>query len=132
MLPRVFSSDICPPDEYFNWSIDDKIDWQIEHYLPALMMWMQQWVTVLDSKRFDILVTRFEDLQANPMDFFVKIFNFYELDVMPVLLGFQKGRYHHRLGLVDEWKTVLSASQIQRMQELIPSSLLEKFGWEPF
>lgn len=96
------------------------------------MMWMQQWVTVLDSKRFDILVTRFEDLQANPMDFFVKIFNFYELDVMPVLLGFQKGRYHHRLGLVDEWKTVLSASQIQRMQELIPSSLLEKFGWEPF
>ena len=127
----VWSDDICPSIEYFSWSLEKKIDWQIENYLPQLVQWIQQWVNIINSKKFDILVTRYEDLVENPELFFENILKFYNLqDTKTILTKPEKNKWHFRKGQIDEWKTVLNSKQIIRMHELIPIDLLEYFSWE--
>jgi len=128
---KVWSDDICPPTGYFSWTTEEKINWQIEHYLPRLIEWIQGWIEVLDSKKINILVTRFEDLKENPTDFFNKIFSFFNIEDHNVaLLGFKKGQYHQRNGEIDEWKNVMTKKQIDRMKQIIPLEILKRFGWE--
>ena len=127
-----WSTDICPPAEYHRtWSFEQKVDWQIEHYLPAVVKWIEDWVAVIDSGEMDILVTRFEDLKANPHRFFTEILDFYNLPKKHLAVKkTEVGVAHFRKGEVAEWKRVMTKKQIQRMHEIIPVDLLKRFGWE--
>ena len=39
--------------------------------------------------------------------------------------------YRIRRGLTDEWKTVLTHKQVERINEMIPSEFWGLFGWQP-
>lgn len=128
---HLWSLDIQPPNEYFSWTKEKKLDWQIEHFLPSVVQWMQNWVNILDSRLLQVLVTTFEEMVEDRSTFLQKIFNFYGLDIPdPKYSSFTPGKLHHRNGKKDEWKYEFTPSQKQRMSELVPVELLLRFNWE--
>lgn len=126
----LWSEDICPPEEYFTWPFEEKIDWQIEHYLSACVDWIEEWCNAIDSGGLDILVTTFEEMKQDQDAFFKRILKFYNLNTPDFqTIPFQPGKNHHRKGSVDEWKIVCTPNQIARINEMVSDELLERFGW---
>ena len=39
--------------------------------------------------------------------------------------------YHRRSGRIDEWRELLTAEQVDRINRMIPDRLWNLFGWEP-
>lgn len=127
----LWSDDIQPPDEYFTWNDAEKLNWQIENFLPVLVKWIEDWTAVIDSGKFQILVTTFEEMIEEQSAFMQKILCFfgYEID-KPEFAPFEPGKLHHRKGRKDEWKEVFSPAQKQRISQLIPPELLARFEWD--
>ena len=127
----------APPKESYNWSLENKIDWYIENYLPSLNSWLLEWMTYIEKSKkskpkFKILVTDYRELKKDEIKFFTKLLNFYDIP-------FDNGQYiplnkdkttHFRKGLEDEWKTVFSAVQIKRAKTKIDPKVLKYFGWK--
>ena len=118
------------PFQYCHWTFEEKIDWQIENYLPLAVKWIQDWCVAIDSGKMQILVTRFEDMCDDPQAFFQKIADFYDLPVKEFIIPeFCPGKLHQRLGEKREWERVYNDKQKKRISEIIPPELLERFGW---
>ena len=129
---HLWSQDIQPPFEYFNWTEEDKLNWQIEHYLPCLVQWVEDWCSILDSNTFNILVTTFEEMNNNESAFLSRVFDFFNLSVSDLkYTPFTMDHNHQRKGSIDEWRYVFTDVQQQRISELVPYNLLERFNWDP-
>lgn len=126
----IWSQDICPPEDYFIWSLEEKLDWQIENFLPCTIKWIQDWCDVIDSNNnIKVLVTNFEDMKRNPEEFFIQIADFYELPIKQFSIpAFSQNKLHQRKGQIDEWKKVLNNRQKERIAKMIPQTLMERFG----
>lgn len=111
--------------------MDSKIDWQIEHYLPACVRWIEEWCEVVDKGELDVFVTRFEDMVVDTPLFLERIFAFYNIQLPGevVYAPFRKGQLHQREGKTNEWEQVLTEQQKQRVHEIVPVELLARFGW---
>ncbi|QVL57829.1 MAG: sulfotransferase domain-containing protein [Simkaniaceae bacterium] len=121
------------PKTYFRWSFSRQLNWQIKHYFPACIDWIQNWVKASEDESLNILFTTYEDFLANPKQFFMKIFDFYSIsdsiDMLPMLP--KKSTYHFRKGKVDEWREAMTKSQQRKVTKMIPKELFDKFNWEP-
>ncbi|MCP5468982.1 MAG: sulfotransferase domain-containing protein [Chlamydiales bacterium] len=127
---KYISSDLHPPASYFSLPLEKKFDWQIAHFLPVVVQWMQAWTRVIDKNEFNILVTRYEDFVQDPERFIRKIAGFYDLKPPHVFLPEKNPKSYFRKGEKDEWKKMLSPRQIQRIHQIIPKSLLRRYNWE--
>jgi hypothetical protein len=119
------------PLGYFNWPFHEKVDWQIENFLPQLVHWTERWVQIADSGVFPVLITQYRDLQANEKAFFESILAFYglETDYVPAKLPRTMSETHYRLADPTEWSRVLTPAQTVKATDAISSRLRARFGW---
>ena len=123
------------PDDFFHWSIEKKIDWQIEnYYVPSDIEWISGWLKIDEDPNFpcEIHFSKFEDLANNPKKYFKDILSFYgipnEKFTYPKTPTF-KLKTHFRTGSTDEWRVVLNNEQIQKINSLIPEEWFDRFNW---
>jgi len=102
--------------------------------LLSLVRWIEGWVSASDD--LNINFTTFEEFVTDRDRFLDRILSFYGGDTR----YFDKAAatteqaavdYHRRIGSVDEWRTRLSASQIEEINAAVPNLLWDRFGWRP-
>lgn len=120
------------PPGYFSRAREQKIDWQIENYLPRLVAWTTRWLELVNSKALPALITQQEDLRTKEKAFFDDILAFYGLDLDYTLPGLPRTieETHFRLADPAEWRRVFTREQIERSTAAIPCSLRKRFGWD--
>jgi len=119
------------PSGYFEWHFHQKVDWQIENFLPQLVHWTERWVQIADSGVIPVLITQHRDLQTNEKTFFESILAFYGLDTnyVPVGLPRTMNETHYRMADPSEWSRVFVPAQIANATAAISSELCSRFGW---
>jgi hypothetical protein len=120
-----------PPSRYFTWDFIDKIDWQIDHYLPQAIDWLVRWLTVYDGREIPILLTDYRELSGDADRLCHRICSFYgiaaeELRFVDIPKTIEN---HFRLADDEEWLRVLTPAQIERVNALLPAELANRFGW---
>ncbi|MFZ5865768.1 MAG: sulfotransferase domain-containing protein [Thermodesulfobacteriota bacterium] len=121
------------PDAYFASSLDWQINYQLSAHLPLLVSWCESW---LETSRtwtgVEILCTSYEDFLRNGEQFINNILAFFEVDVVQPMDGPppRTRELHFRKGVPDEWRTILAPSQQTKVNEMIPDSLANHFGWK--
>lgn len=126
-----------PPDAYFQWPLATQIDWNIEHYLPEIVSWMQGWVNFYDQNMltqddFRILITTYDDFRKDERGFYRMILDFYGIPEKQFKYTKikQDMDLHFRRADQSEWETVFSDEQKQRISRMIPKDLLIRFKWK--
>jgi hypothetical protein len=122
----------APPESYFYWSFVKQLDWNIEHFLPNVMVWTRSWLAIHDSRRYDILLTNYSELARDELAYIYKILDFYGIphrlfnrpDIDKTILG-----SHFRSGIEDEWLAAFTPDQIARTTAMVGSDLIGRFGW---
>jgi len=119
------------PFGYFDFSIYEKIDWQIENYLPQLVSWVAKWLEVADREIVEILITHQDDLRTAEKLFFDRILQFYGFGTDYVLPNLPKTMEdtHFRQADPTEWIDTFAPDQVERATSIIPRSMMERFGW---
>lgn len=119
------------PINYRQMSLEEKLDWQIDNYLPSCVRWIQEWLEVEKNKDIDILIMTYEEMVSNPLQFFLKIHQFYKSnlqlsskDILP-----PESSKNYRNGTADEWFDVFTLEQKERATALIPEDWFERFHW---
>lgn len=121
-----------PPAPYFAGSLADKIDWQIENYLPQLIAWLTQWVSVADAATIPIFITHQDELRTDERALFNAILAFYQLGLDYALPNLPRTLEdtHFRRADPTEWQRTFTPEQAARTTALIPMALRQRFGWE--
>jgi hypothetical protein len=121
----------CPPSGYFAWNFTDKVDWQIDHYLPQAIDWLVRWLAVHDNGEIPVLLTDYGELSGDADRLCRRICGFYGIAVdglrfvdIPKTID-----NHFRLADDEEWLRVLDPAQIARVNALVPAELAARFGW---
>jgi hypothetical protein len=121
-----------PPAAYFESSLSDKIDWQIDNYLPQLAAWLTRWVAVVDLKTIPILITHQDALRNDERALFDSILAFHQLRFNYALPNLPRtlADTHFRRADPLEWRRTFTPEQAARATALIPLSLRQRFGWD--
>jgi hypothetical protein len=119
------------PVGYFDFSIYEKIDWQIENYLPRLVCWVAEWLEVADRGIVEILITHQDDLRTAEKLFFDRILQFYGFETDYVLPNLPKTieDTHFRNADPMEWINTFAPDQVARATSIIPPSMMKRLGW---
>lgn len=102
------------PTDYFERSVGQKIDWQIEHYLKQSVAWISGWNGYYAAHPESMLVTSHNELSADSGQVIARILAFYGMDNGPVKLAEKSMYNHYRKGETDEWKSVYTDAQQAR------------------
>ena len=79
-LDRILWPAAVPTEAYFEQGLNDQITWQIEHYFPLCVEWINSWLSLIDSgPPIRILLTHFEQMVENQEAFFDRVLEFYEI-----------------------------------------------------
>jgi len=120
-----------PPAGYFTWDFTDKVDWQIDHYLPQAIDWLVRWIAVHDRGEIRVLLTDYRELNSNAGRLCRRICGFYGIAVdglrfvdIPKTID-----NHFRLADDEEWLRVLNPVQIARVNALLRPELARRFEW---
>src|SRR5262249_37919408 len=121
-----------PPIGYFQLSLHDKIDWQIENYLPHIVSWVAAWLDVVDRRPIEILTTQQEDLRIAEKSFFDEILRFYGFNTRYVLPELPKTLEdtHFRRADPMEWMGAFSPDQVAKATSMIPTTIMKRFRWD--
>jgi hypothetical protein len=121
-----------PPVGYFAFSLSRQIDWQIENYMPQLVLWATRWVEIADRGTIPILITHQNDLRLEEKAFFDAILAFYRIDLDYALpnLARTMDETHFRKADPMEWRRTFTPAQAIRATSMIPESLSKRFGWD--
>lgn len=124
----------APPQEYFTWSYEKKADWQIEHYYTYAMTWLNQWAAFIASNpKLNVLVTHFEEMATQPLDYFKEVVAFYGTD--PALfttanvLPMSREQYRQNAEDIGTWKKQLTPAQQKRVTQMLDDSTARLFHW---
>jgi hypothetical protein len=121
-------------DSFEDYSLEKKIDWCIENYLPKIITWIEDWIEFAGSNERDtkILFTQYEDFVADKVTFFKRIFDFLDIDDKEFVDNTDSSgiKTHFRLGLTDEWRSVFTKKQAELTWDLIPVESKKLFGWK--
>ena len=119
------------PRGYFELSLSDQIDWQIETHMPKLVLWMERWLEIADRGTIPILITHQNDLKTDEKAFFDTILAFYQIDLEYTLPNLPRtmSETHFRLADPMEWTRVFTPDQAAWATSLVPPSLSMRFGW---
>ena len=124
-IPRV-------PQNYFSYTLTEKITWHIKHYLPQLIDWIQRWSQLSESRELDILITDWSELRHDESALIARILEYYGIDktkfeqtVVPKDIETS----HYRKADANEWMEEYSRSQILTSTRMIPKWMLNRFNW---
>lgn len=123
------------PDDYFSWSFERRLDYQIQNHLPQLLEWTDLWVAAAQNSAYglDLLFTTYESFLDDSKKTLTQILEHFDipLDVFDWSQQPQKTIHtHFRKGTPDEWKHIFSPEQSAKATHQIPPHLLERFGWK--
>lgn len=115
--------------EYFSKSPEAQMDFMVDTHYQDCVRWLKQWYGVLQNDReLDILVVTHNELKTNQESYFRKIFDFYQLDQPKEIVYVEKtAKTHFRKGDNEEWRSTLTARQLEKVCDLYPS-FLDEFG----
>lgn len=107
------------PADYLDWELPAQIDWNLQHYYPILIRWIEGWLDVQEQGLFrgQLLLTRYEDFLADATGFYLRLLDFHGLTALsPDLAGMAAytpppGYLNYRKGERDEWREVFSPVQ---------------------
>jgi hypothetical protein len=121
-----------PPHGYFEFSLSRQIDWQIDNYMPQLVLWVTKWVEIADRGTIPILITHQNVLRTKERAFFNEILTFYGFDLDYALPSPPRtmDESHFRRADPMEWRRIFTPAQAIRATSLIPESLRLRFRWE--
>jgi hypothetical protein len=126
---------IYPPlrDDFYALDLEARIDWAIEHWLPLLVEWTQQWVTAADTvDRPLIKFTRYEDLLRDRDRFVAELLEFFRIPAaryFPPRIDPGED-IHFRRGEAAEWLTTFTPKQAAAATAQLPPGLAQRFGWD--
>lgn len=122
---------------YCSWDLQQQLDWQIENMLPNIVDWMSDWAEFhyQESHRvngFKVLFTTYEGAQNNPQAFYDEVLGFYEISSSPSKQFYKQTTSLNRFtaGSTTNWQYNFTHQQQQRISEIVPNTLLTRFGWE--
>jgi glycosyltransferase involved in cell wall biosynthesis len=119
------------PNGFFKMSLEQRLDWGIENWLPLLVDWVESWVKAEEISTLNIKFTTFEFMVADENTFFDDIITFFSIPkgrfIRPKLL--KDDAVHFRAGKTDEWQEVFTPDQIARANKLLPETLCHRFSW---
>jgi hypothetical protein len=109
------------------------IDFVIRELLPDAIAWIDGWLKA--RERMTVHFTTFEELIRDREAFLERVLGLYDGDTRffdrAKVFQEQSGiDYHRRLGLIDEWKDVLTREQVAHINSLIPNEFWKTFGWD--
>jgi len=115
-------------------SLEDRVDWAIDWYLPMQIGYLQAWRDGVKSGRITATVkfVKQEDLAADAKSYFDSILDFYSIDrrMFTYPQPAEVGKLHFRSGKTDEWRESLSAAQVDRVQKRVSGEILDFYGWQ--
>ena len=128
------------PDNYFNLSFEQQVDWMIENEIPVLVEWMQGWLDFCQQAhgRIQTKILRFEDFKTDESRYFIDILDFYGIShdqwqgtplVCTPKADCRPGAHAFRKGKIDEWRHEMTARQQDRCNELVSDKFLSQFGY---
>jgi len=123
------------PIDYFNKTLEEKIDVMIDCFYPHLIDFINKWISyeAKDSRKYGmkVLFTEFKKMKSNPELFFEDIDKFYNINkVIPHHNPNNKDAHSHdRKGEVDEWLQVFNAEQINNTTVMITDEIQKRFNW---
>jgi hypothetical protein len=124
---------ICPPASFLDQPFAWQFDWCLEHHFPQFLAWLDGWRTAAELGLARPLFTTFEEFIADRRGFFNSL-----LDQAGIPNAAFKdpelpaGAAHlFRRGLVDEWRTIMDASQARKATDAVPTQLWSLFRWKP-
>ena len=130
--------------DYSNMSFDDGLSHSIEVIKEEYIPWIQNWINIIKEEPSKYCIIKYEDLYDNPVDSFIKVSNFYKLNLTPeqiktILedLEFMKNKFNisskagqkstFRKGGYNNWKSVFSQTHLDSFSE--KKALLEEIGY---
>lgn len=126
------------PENYYSLTWSQQIDWNIENRLPNMVVFIETWLSLAEEEGqkpdgLKLLWTTYDELITDEVALYNKILDFYEIPrarfkYTPIA---KNETVLFRKGDVNEWRTTLSEQQKLRVAEIVPISLLQRFGWEP-
>lgn len=125
---------VCPtpPEDYFKRPFSQKLDWNIQNFLPEVVSWMSRWNQIIDSGVYNILNTRFDQLVEDEGRFIHDILAFYNTPgsrfVTPKIVKNME-EVHFRAGGKYEWQSALSQPQLKTANQIIGPELLDRYRW---
>lgn len=128
-----FRSYPTEPDDYSSMNELEKLDWQIDNYLPVLVNWIVEWCAAVDSGAHEdrLILTTQEQLTGRDVDFVKDLFERIGISVpQNIELPPKDQSSHFRKGLKNEWRNAFSLAQIDRATNQIPRELMARFGWD--
>ncbi len=121
------------PLELRDWGFKERLDWALRNYLPGQLQWLEDWLFAINSgPPISILVSKFEDFALDQRAFFGRISDFLgvsEIAVPPLRGQSAMAMRNFRAGRIDEWRDVLTTSQIGIFEARI-EPLAKHFGWK--
>jgi tetratricopeptide (TPR) repeat protein len=120
------------PHDFRQWSLEQQLDWAVDHYLPGQVGWLESWAAVLDRESaIPVCVSTFEEFRKDEDEFFFKILNFYGLNPINQRLPSDQSAAamrNFRQGDVNEWRAALMPERLKPYDCRL-KSLAERFGW---
>ncbi|MEM9753187.1 MAG: sulfotransferase domain-containing protein [Planctomycetota bacterium] len=124
------------PGDYFDRPFEDRLQWQLEHHLPACVAWVRGWCEQADrpDSPLQIMFTTFANIKADPASFFAGLLGHYGIDATrlnqeSLHAERREGTDHFRKGKLDEWRSVFSEAQRIQATQMIDPKLAERFDW---
>ena len=106
-------------------SLEDRIDWSIDVYLPRQLEYLGSWMDGVKSGHIKapVLFLKQEELVRDSAGYFNSILDFYAIDrsLFTHPAAPEPGKLHFRAGQSDEWRTALSPSQVARVRKRFPT-----------
>ena len=120
-----------PGEEYLAQDFNDRLSWQIKHFLPEVVAWTSEWLGYCDSNRDRVLTTTYEDMVSDQMAFFERLLRFFEIDGATIgdPTRFRSEAAHFRKGEIAEWRAVFSERQQADALSAIPELLRQRMSW---
>ncbi len=124
---------IVPPAAVLQGPLSEQIDWGLEHYMPLLLKFAQDWhaVEAMSSQVPSVLFLDFELFRRHPEAYFARVLDFCGIDRTCFADEVEAEVVHLRKGLIEEWRQVFTTRQAQRAWAMISGDLAERFAWQP-
>lgn len=124
-----------PPAEYWKWSYEKKVDWQIDHYYTYALTWLGQWAQFIGShSELQVLVTTFEKMATDPLEFFREIVAFYgtdsELFTPKDAPKLTREQFRATVDDIGQWRRKLTPEQQKRVTAMLSDDTAKFFNFE--
>ena len=119
-------------DEWYSLSFEDKVNFLIDGYYMDCVRFISGWLDYEKKfKRTKMLITQHEDLKQSEADLVSRVLNFYEIpcSIFETVQLKRNMSTHYRKGETNEWASVMTVEQKQRVSDALPQSLKDRFKW---